>query len=109
MGFGRDPSINGFLLQDAQTTGNGTPLDVRNSGPEMGFYLIWSAGVNAGVVTIETADTSAYSGTWFPISVANFLDGSTGYVGIEGVFHYIRARISTNVTGGTVTVKLFAN
>lgn len=94
-------------LQDAQTTGNGTEVDAGGNAIEHIFYIIGSAGVSAGAVQIETAHTKGYAGTWAAIGTPTTIVASSVLaVRVSGVYRALRARISTNVTGGTVTVKL---
>lgn len=95
-------------LLSAVTTGTGTVL-----GPgfmprcrESAVYVVWSTGVNAGAVTIETAHDPNYSGTWAPLVVVTW-SGSANkedVVQITGIHAALRPRVSTNVTGGTVSV-----
>lgn len=94
-------------IQDAQTTGNGSAIDRRGDS----LYVIaveWSAGVDAGVITIEEASATDYSGTWSQVTtVAWVAASSTEFVHIgPAALAAVRARISTTVTNGTVTVKV---
>lgn len=99
-------------LQNAQTTGNGTTLQsgAMSQCRETAIYVAWGAGTNAGVVTIESSYDAANAGTWAPLatstwSVANKQD----IIQITGIHANLRARISTNVTGGTVSVFAICN
>lgn len=95
-------------LQSAATTGNGTGYNVDGVAENLAFYIAWSAGVSAGAVIIEEAPDKDYAGTWSVISpaVATSAASSTDVVHLQGSFKALRARISTNVVGGTVTVSL---
>lgn len=73
------------------------------------LYLKWSSGVSAGVVTIETADAVGYAGTWGAVIAVTQTGASReDTVQMEGPFNAVRARISTTVVGGTVTVTMVA-
>jgi len=74
-----------------------------------------SAGVSGGVVTLEAARTSDYSGTWQSMGTITTSAASRTYLlslspsnDVSGdaalPVPYIRARISTVLTGGTIDV-----
>jgi hypothetical protein len=94
-------------IQNAQTTGNGTVI-----GPgymprcrESAIYIQWSAGTGAGGVTVETAHDPNYTGTWAPLATVAWAAASKeDVVQVTGIHAALRARISTTVTGGTVSV-----
>lgn len=82
------------------------------------FYVEWSAGVASGVVQIESASHKDYAGTWAPVVGGNIANGVITFAGSapNGQYFYytgaalaLRARISTVVTGGTVTVTYIGN
>jgi lipocalin len=97
------------LLQNAATTGAGLAVDLGGITRELAFHVIWSAGVNAGQVKMETAFDVSYTGTWAPIATADFVASTVQVVQATGAYRAVRARISTTVTGGTVDVRLDAN
>lgn len=98
------------VLQNAQTTGNGNAQDLRGMGREHTIYITGSAGVSAGAVQFETAPTTDYSGTWAAIgSPVTVTASTTAIAQVTGCFGAVRARISTTVVDGTVTVELFSN
>jgi len=94
---------------DAATTGAGKAISYANY--EKVQYLIQGNGaVGAGAVQIETAHDPTFSGTWSPVGtpvtvVANAEVGATVDAPPGG---FVRARVTTTVTGGTVTVYLNA-
>jgi hypothetical protein len=96
------------LLQSAATTGNGTAKELKYAR-EIGVYIVGSAGVSAGAVQLEESHDPAYVGTWqaigSPVTVAA---DTVKSVKTTGAFIAVRARISTNIVGGTVTVHLVA-
>ncbi len=77
------------------------------------FYAAFGAGVTAGVITIETAPYADYAGTWSPIPSGTITFAGTapnaGHLSIVGAYLALRARISTAVADGTVTVTYFGN
>ena len=97
------------LLQNAATTGNGTAVDLGGITRELAFHIIWSTGVSAGQIKLEAAFVFDYTGTWAPIATADFVANTTQLVQATGAYRAIRARISTNVVGGTVDVRVDAN
>jgi hypothetical protein len=101
------PFVDKTLLYQA-TTGSGT-VQLFGQVREVAIYVTWSSGVTAGQVVIETADTEAYAGTWAPLATLSFGENKQDIVQMTGAFRAIRARISTDVVGGTVTVRLSAN
>ncbi len=99
-----------LTLQPAASSGSGDVLAFQAPfSVELKFFVEWSAGLSAGVVTIEQARSASYAGTWSPIAVLNF-QGSLAVdtVYVSGIFAALRARISSNLIGGTVTVVVHA-
>src|SRR2546422_10325803 len=97
-------------LQDAATTGVGTAVDLKAWTTYVIIYIIGSAGISAGAVQLETADDPTYAGTWAALGTPVTVVASAELiVQATGVFKALRARISTNIVGGTVTVKLYSN
>jgi hypothetical protein len=96
-----------IIVQDAQTTGDGTAID-RRGAPTFTFFVEWSAGTSAGVITIEEAADATYTGTWSSLATVTWaVADSTEAVHLgPAPYGAIRARISTTVTGGTVTVRV---
>lgn len=94
------------LLQSVATTGNGNVLGIPHSMKHHNVTIKGSAGVAAGAIQVEAADDPTYSGTWASIGggPVTVVASSELQVTFEGTYQNIRARISTNVTGGTVTV-----
>lgn len=95
-----------FSLQSAATTGNGTVAAIPPSFKQHKIYIKGSAGVSAGAVQIEAASVNDYSGTWGqigggPITVTADVENQIDF---SGQYRFIRARISTTVVDGTVTV-----
>ena len=101
-----------FLLQDAQTTGNGNVLAIPPSFRSHIFIIRGNGIIGAGAIQLETADDPDYTGTWAaipkpdgtastPITVVSSAEIVFIY---SGILKCVRARISTTVTTTTVTV-----
>ena len=73
---------------------------------ESTFYVVFGPGTTAGAVKIESAHDPAYTGTWAQLgSTVSWATATTVHtVSITGTFLAMRARISTAIVGGTVTV-----
>lgn len=109
------PATNGIpILLNAQSAlnatgvlGTGTMTNCRESA----VYIQWGAGTTAGGVTIETAHDSAFTGTWATLGAAiPWVSASREDVlQITGIHGAIRTRISTLVTGGTVSTWIVCN
>lgn len=95
-----------FTLQDAKTTGNGNVIVIPSSITKHRLTIKGSTGVSAGTIQPESANASDYSGTWSqigggPITVVDDTELEYNW---EGNYSFIRSRISTDITDGTVTV-----
>jgi len=93
------------LLLSAVTTGSGVATFRTGARPQQGFhhYIKWATGTTSGVVKIETADDSAYAGTWAVIAtITNDGSGTAyeDYAYTPGQPKALRHRISTAVAGG---------
>lgn len=102
---------NPTTLLSGAATGSAT-LDngVMPGCRETAVYVSWGAGTNAGVVTIESAHSSTYAGTWAPqASVTWSAASKEDIIQITGIHGALRTRISTNVTGGTVDTYAVCN
>lgn len=95
-----------FTLQSAATTGNGLVIAIPNSFRKHKITITPSAGISAGAVQIETSDNPSFAGTWAPVGGGplTLVANTQQAIDFEGIFPYIRVRVSTNVVGGTVTV-----
>jgi hypothetical protein len=98
-------------LQAAATTGAGNAASFNATAPGLAkIYITGSAGVGAGAVQLEEAHDPNYGGTWSAIGApVTVVASTTKVVSATGPFGALRARISTNVTGGTVDVDLFSS
>ena len=101
-----DPNSRSLI---AATTGTGKAISYANY-EKVQYLIVGSAGVGAGAVVIESAHDPNFAGTWkevvAPVTVvANAAVGATVDAPPGG---FLRARVTTTVTGGTVTVYLNA-
>lgn len=77
---------------------------------ETAAYVVWSAGATAGVVVIESAHDATYTGTWASLATVNWSAATKVDIAqITGIHRALRARISTSVSNGTVTVRFVCN
>ena len=96
-----------FAQQLVQSTGNGTILAIPPSFRNHTWIVTGAAGVNAGAVTIETSNDPADANTWAIVPMANSIANPlTVTAGVDlmmehtGILNFIRARISTTISGG---------
>lgn len=97
-------------LQDTATTGNGTVVACPLSFIHHNFIIKGASGVTAGAVQLETSNQDDYSGTWAPLTASptTVVGGAEVLVEYEGRLRFVRARISTTISGGgapSVTVE----
>lgn len=99
------------VLLDAITTGTSEVMAVPTGLAKLTFFIIGSAGVSAGKVKIEAAASPDYAGTWALIDTEITVGNDTVQTVLsDGTYYpFIRARVSTNVVDGTVTVGVVGN
>ena len=92
-------------LQTAATTGNGIVIAIPSSFRQHTVYIKGTDIPSAGAIQLETADSPDYAGTWAPVagSPVTVPDGEIA-INFEGIYQFLRARISTTVASGTVDV-----
>src|SRR2546422_11162598 len=96
------PIVRQALQNAASATGNGTVVDLGGVSRDIGIYVIWSAGVSAGQVELETAFDVDYNGTWGPIATAFPSPNKMQLAQLPGAYRAIRARIAANGVGRAV-------
>jgi hypothetical protein len=97
-------------LQKNATTGNGEAIEVQGVRL-VTAYIIGSAGISAGAVQLEHSHDKGYTGTWAALGAATTVVANA-VVAISfppTALKAIRARISTAVVGGTVSVHVVAS
>ena len=86
------------------------PMTLNGRYIEMTFYVTFNHTSDSGVITIETAPTNDYAGTWASIGTMTWAAIDTcKYTSVTGAFGAIRARISTGVTTGKCSVYMVAS
>jgi hypothetical protein len=105
-------SMYKLLNDEADVNTSSTAVDVLDAS-SLTLLVESSAGTASGVVTLEGARTSDYSGTWASITTATTNAASTTFVSTVNTgdtssvpVPYVRARISTVIGSGTVDVYL---
>lgn len=95
-------------LQSAASALNaaGLVIAIPDSFKHHNIIIKGSSGVASGAVQPETADSFDYAGTWAPIGGGpiTVVADTESVVSFEGIFRFIRVRVSTVLAGGTVTV-----
>lgn len=101
------------LLNDSSTDETtSTAVDVLDA-TAITLLVEGGAGVSGGVVTLEGAASADYAGTWASITTATTSAASTTVIATMDIgdtasipVPYVRARISTVISGGTIDVYL---
>lgn len=106
-----------FDMLVAATTGSGTVVACPASFRNHNFIVAGTGTISAGTVTIETSNDPNYAGTWAPLipvagttaspnPTATIVSGAEVLINYAGILNFVRARVSTTVTGagGSVTV-----
>ena len=94
--------ING---QSAANTVGLIPKAQVSNVRELAFYVHFGTGTSAGQVVVECAHSIDFTGTWANLATVNWAAANRVHnVAITGVHLAVRVRISTEITGGTVTV-----
>ena len=105
-----------WAVQQAATSGTGGVLPIAGQCTNLTFVFQGTGAITAGAVTLEEAyyDLSGpvYSGTWSTLTVVPY----TSFNAVDQVIYHfpgsfwaVRARISTPIVGGSVTVTVWAN
>lgn len=100
----------GYFTGVPGTTNANDCISASAQVTEYGIYVEFSAGSGAGTVLIETASDPSYSGTWAVLATVNWAAASKShYTALTNSVRVLRARISSAVTSGTVSVRIIAN
>lgn len=94
-------------LLTAVTTGTGVEIE-SDGATQVGIECESSAGVSAGIVVIEHSAVTGYAGTWAVLDTKDFSSVGASkktFFTYPGPLGRIRARVTTNFVGGTVTVR----
>lgn len=97
-------------ILDAKTTGTSTVMTTDYKVPIQTIVLWWNGTCSGGTVSIEAAMASDTSDTWAVITTVSAHSDIVDYVTVSVPTHSIRARVSSNVTGGgNVTIYYVGN
>ena len=105
---------DGLVLIDAKTAADTTgigvmPASICGKYVECTFYVAFDHTSAAGTVLIESAPSRNYSGTWVTEGTVTWSAIDKAHrVSMNFLSGAVRARISSAVTSGTVTVTAFA-
>jgi hypothetical protein len=94
-------------LQDGAVSGDGLTIAIPDSFKHHTISIKSShLGITAGAVQPETSNEVDYTGTWAQIGGGPITVVSNTIIVItfEGVYNFIRARISTPIVGGDIEV-----
>ena len=101
--------INGGSLTNDELAIGVMPEEVCGRYVEASFFVAFSVGSSAGQVLIESAPFRHYDGTWVVEGTVDWAaDDEVHRVSLNLLTGAMRARISTEVADGTVTVTAFA-
>lgn len=92
------------LLTAASALDTTSPVIPLQNRRRIGPQVEWGAGVNAGAVDYEIAPTPNYSGTWQNLVTITYPATDAGGIDVAGGF--IRARVSTDLVGGTANAHI---
>ena len=95
-----------LLTAASATTDIGTGVNLPESKLYR-VYVVWTgASITGGVLTLETAQSEGYAATWAVLEAFTHTNAS----GVQSSYYWgplaaVRARVSTTVVGGTVSVE----
>ena len=96
-----------YVMQNAQATGNGDTIAIPPSFRNHTWIITAASGVSAGAVTVETSNSPLDSATWAIVPMANSIAnpltvtaGADLMMEHTGLLNFVRARISTTISGG---------
>lgn len=95
------------------TTGTGLGVAVPITSKNPRVHIIGAGTISGGTLIIEEALDPSYSGTWsqlLSVTASSLTGGAEQVLHILGTLSAIRARISSNITGGgTIAVTLVSD
>lgn len=100
------------ILHENATTGTSVGYDLLcQTAGGVRVDVKWGTSTTAGVVVIEHAPNSKYTGLWSVIATATWTVANSvdSYWLPPGCYSSIRTRITTTVTGNGVTTEVHAN
>jgi hypothetical protein len=101
------------LSLSAAITGTGIAYSIPNSSKDSNVNLRGAGTISGGTIIIEEASDPTFAGTWSQIqsiTASALTGGAEQIVHIAGLVRALRARISSDITGGgTVTVGIVSS
>ncbi len=96
-----------LLVDETDDEITSPPLGIPSSFSQHKISITSGAGVASGAVTVESAPAPDYAGTWSPITSAINAPAASSVIeyNFSGIFNALRARISTVIGGGTISVE----
>lgn len=99
-----------IALLTAVTTGTGVGKVVPISSKNPRVHFRANGTITGGAVVLEEAEDPNYTGTWSTLYTYTPATSSEQVVHILGTLGAIRARVSSNITGGgTITANLVSD
>ena len=105
------PILDHTLLtaETALDTAGAFPASLHGQYIEATIYVGFDADSLAGAVVVETCHDPRFTGTWANIATVTWATADTmHYVSVTGIYRALRVRISSDVTSGTVDVRVSA-
>jgi len=96
-----------YVCQNNTVTGNGDTIAIPPSFRNHTWIISAAANVNAGAITVETSNNPTDPNTWAVVIMANsvanpltVVAGADLMMEHTGLLNFVRARISTTISGG---------
>lgn len=87
-------------ILSAATTGTSTVITTDYKVAVQNIELHWNGTCSGGAVIIESAPSATFADTWVPLATISAHSDITDVITVVVPTHSIRARVSSNVTGG---------
>jgi len=102
--------IDQQLLNAVSALDTAGTVDLTGDPREVTIYVRFNASTTAGAVAVEEAYDASETGTWANIATVSWAAANRVHaVHIPGTSRAVRTRISTAITGGTVSAWIVAN
>jgi hypothetical protein len=92
-----------FTLLTAVTTGTSTAIAIPPSFRNHTIIITATTGTSAGAVQMETANDPNDANTWAALTASptTVVAATDVLVNLTGLINFIRARVTTNISGGS--------
>jgi hypothetical protein len=91
------------LFENQSGAGVSETIELAGEPDNVGVYIVWTGTPTAGAVSIETAHRADYAGVWAQLATSTFQSNAVKYFSFEQSLNALRVRITTAVTGGSVS------